>query len=664
MLRSSFRILARFRSCGAVAVIAGALALAQQSAGAAAELPGSMRPLTDAATGRYARAAMSVDVFLAPRNATELATLVNDRYDPASSGYRKWLAKGQFDALFAPSAAHVAAMTAYLRAHGLTVVPGASPYTVHAVGSSRTIESAFGTTLRTYRNRNGIAYYRNASPVQLPASLVSSVVAVVGLSNTVRIHSRAVLPLKHKNGGAPSCETPYVTRAQLYAAVNNGTSFPFGYGAGPGCSGLTPSQTNGIYGAPNVGPRGQGAGVTLGLFELSAYQQSDVQTFVHTFYGNGYRAPLVDINVDGGPNTNRCPSGDVCFPGYDGDIEVVADIENQLAIAPAVRNVLVYNAPNDETGQTSLDEYAKIASDDAADSISSSWGVCEDDIDPSYAQAENVIFQKIALQGQSLFNALGDSGAFGCIYQDANGNLQETEVNAGDPGAQPWVTGVGGTSLESYNPGTSPYASYPNGVETVWNVDNLCNTSSNEGGFPGLDWCVFTGGGNGAGSEYWGRPSYQNVPGITSRYTTYANGSTQCTLARIGTPCRELPDVSANADQYTPYAEYCTGNANTPGSSCAADPGWFGIGGTSLSSPLWSAIVADRDSYQGYRTGNINPLVYALYAKNPSGYFNDITGYRQSTNDNGFFPTTFGYDEATGIGTPKMAALITGNPQY
>jgi kumamolisin len=92
-------------------------------------------------------------------------------------------------------------------------------------------------------------------------------------------------------------------------------------------------------------------------------------------------------------------------------------------------------------------------------------------------------------------------------------------------------------------------------------------------------------------------------------------------------------------------------------------PGWFGIGGTSLSSPLWSAIIADRDGFQGYRTGNINPLAYALYSFAAPGYFNDITGLLQSTNDNGFFPTTFGYDEATGIGTPKMSALITGFPQ-
>jgi subtilase family serine protease len=134
----------------------------------------------------------------------------------------------------------------------------------------------------------------------------------------------------------------------------------------------------------------------------------------------------------------------------------------------------------------------------------------------------------------------------------------------------------------------------------------------------------------------------------------------------VGTPCREAPDISANADEYTPYAEYCTGNANTPFSTCATfsgaqtPPGWFGIGGTSLSSPLWSAIIADRDSYQRHRSGNINPLLYLLYNINRGRYFHDITGIGQSTNNNGLFPTAPGYDLATGIGTPKMAALITG----
>jgi subtilase family serine protease len=130
-----------------------------------------------------------------------------------------------------------------------------------------------------------------------------------------------------------------------------------------------------------------------------------------------------------------------------------------------------------------------------------------------------------------------------------------------------------------------------------------------------------------------------------------------------------VPDISANADEYTPYAEYCTGSAATPYSTCATfsgsevPAGWFGIGGTSLSSPLVAAIIGDHDGLWHHRVGNANPLLYALYSLNPRGYFHDITGFRQATNNNGLFPTKPGYDLATGVGTPKMGALITLQPQ-
>jgi len=129
----------------------------------------------------------------------------------------------------------------------------------------------------------------------------------------------------------------------------------------------------------------------------------------------------------------------------------------------------------------------------------------------------------------------------------------------------------------------------------------------------------------------------------------------------------------AFVDEYTPYTEYCTGNPNPPDYSVCGSagvlaienvPGWFGIGGTSLSSPLWGALIADRDGYQGHRSGNINPWVYALLDTDPGRYFNDVTGngtLQQAATNNGLFPTTPGYDEATGIGTPKFAAIITGS---
>jgi len=52
--------------------------------------------------------------------------------------------------------------------------------------------------------------------------------------------------------------------------------------------------------------RGQGHGVTAGLFELSAYQHSDIRTWTQTFYGSAYVPPLTDVNIDGGFAAGYC----------------------------------------------------------------------------------------------------------------------------------------------------------------------------------------------------------------------------------------------------------------------------------------------------------------------------------------------------------------------
>ena len=629
----------------------------------------SLPATTDPQTGSYSAPSMTVEVALAPRNQAGLNSALQAMYTEGSSQYHQFLSAGQFDAQYAPTAAERAAVASYLAGEGLSVASTSSPFLLSVAGSSAKITAAFHTSLSNYVDPRGIRYFQNSRTLQVPTSIVSDIQGVVGLTNTVREHSGIVKPLAGKAAASPSaasasCETGYVTKQELFAYVNKGTSFPYGYGGGPGCSGLTPSQTNSIYQAPAASPATQGAGVNAAVFELSAYLPSDVSTWAKTFYGPGYTPKLSDVNVDGGPLAPVCPAGDSCPPqyeGYAGDIEVVADIENTLAVAKDA-SVIVYNAPNDETGQTGLDEYTAIANQDTAATVSSSWGLCENDVTAGYVQAENTIFQQMAMQGQSVFSSSGDTGAFGCIRSDGT-----TIVNQGDPSSQPWVTSVGGTSLESDNPGTNPNPGPPpSGTETVWNVDNLCSSAApapsndNQGGF---FWCGATGAGGGGSSQYWGRPFYQSGPGVNNSYTTYGNGSTNCSLAKHGTPCRELPDISADADEYTPYAEYCTGSASTPNSICAQYNGWFGIGGTSLSSPLWGALTADRDSYQGKRTGNINPLLYRWLRTNPSRYFTDITGQgrlQRAATNNGLYPTTPGFDEATGIGSPKFAAVITG----
>jgi kumamolisin len=638
---------------GLAALIAGVPASSAATAppGRFVALAGSVLATGNARTGPYRSSRMSVEVVLAPRDADGLTTELAAVYDPHSRNYHRWLAKGGFDARYAPAGAARAAVVSYLRGSGLSVTRSASPFLVRATGSSAAVSAALRTTLSSYRGPGGMAYFASSAPVQVPAGLAGDVLGVAGLTDAVRPQLQLSRP-----AASASCEQSYPTRHKLFKV---GRFLP-GYGGGPFCSGLTPSQVNSIYGAPRAGARGKGAGVTMAVFSEAAYQKSDIAHWAHTFYGPGYRPRLVNVEVDGGPLHPVCPSGDICprkFNGYFGDVEEDADIEEQLTVAPDASHILAYQAPWDDTGQTQLDEFTAMADQDAASVISSSYGVCEAAEGAAFLEAENTIFEQMALQGQSMFSSTGDNGPFNCLPSKRLGLL--------DPGAQPWVTGVGGTSLEHDNPGSNEHPAYPRNTETVLNPDNLCNTSADEGGHSGLFWCGETGGGGGGSSQFWGMPFYQSGPGVISKQTSYGNGSTHCSLAAIGTPCRELPDISANADGFTGYAIYCTGSSRTPNSLCAQVPvphGWFPVGGTSLSSPLWSGIAADISSFTGHRIGNLNPLIYQLYNIDPQRWFHDITGIgklQSTATSNGRYPTTPGYDLATGIGTPRMAALIT-----
>ncbi len=586
-------------------------------------------------------AQLSISMLLQPSNQTQLDNLLIAINNPASNQYHQWLSPAQFNAQFAPSGTAIAQVQNFLQTAGLKVSASSTPFLVHATGTTPQVETAFHTSIIDYRAK-GQTFYQNSTAAQIPSSLNNTVVGVVGLSNAAHAHPH------------------YITTRQ--AAQIQGKAVPH-YGAGPGGSGLTPSQIASLYDATNVyklGRRGQGAGATLAVFELSGYTPADITTYEHQFFGAAENVPLVDINVDGGPITPACPSGDQCNPANDfsGDVEVEADIEMQIAIAPKASRILVYNAPNDFQGITTIDEYFKIAQDDAADVISSSWGLCEADAGFAQARSEFFAFAQMALQGQSIFSASGDTGAYDCLRGSGN-----TGLFPDDPSSQPFVTAVGGTSFETFDPGTDPTPAYPQGVESVWNVGDLCNGSAT-----GLVFCANLGAGGGGVSTFWGRPFYQSGPGVIS---SLSQKSPFCQVAFPGQYCREVPDVSANADEFTPYAEYCTGNPST-NSTCATfsssltPPGWFGIGGTSLSSPLWSGIIGLWDSVNGFRFGLANVGLYALFRTHNaySQFYHDITGQGQAENNNGFYPTTPYYDMATGIGTPRIAGIVIFNPRY
>jgi kumamolisin len=602
---------------GSLLVSVGVVAAVSGNAGAApptVPIARSFLGTPDAVDGgTYAAAQMGIEVVLQPSDPSEMNAELAALYDPSSPMYHQWLSPGSFGRRFSPAAPVRASVRRFLRQSGLDVVSSSSPFLVRAVGSSLQVAAAFSTKIDSYLAPNGQSFFSDTAPARVPAGLGTDVAGVIGLADTAEEH-----PLDIPTG---SVQSPVAH-----------------YGGGPEGSGLTPSQLDGIYNAGaavSAGARGQGKGVTMAVFELSGYTASDVTTYAKHFFGPSYKTHLVNVEVDGGPLTPHCPQGDACHHRNDfgGDIEVEADIETQIALAPRAKAIVVYNAPNDKTGQTSVDEYLKIASDDVADSISTSWGLCEPDIGAATAVAENVAFTQMAMQGQSVTAASGDNGAFDCL-QDGTSNAKAVSVD--DPASQPLVTGVGGTSFEGFDPGTDPSPSYPSGTETVWNVLDGCN-----GTRQGLASCLRNGAGGGGVSVFWPRPSFQKGPGVRPLDN------------------REVPDVSADADEFTPYAEFCTGSPTTNSNCAGFGGGWFGIGGTSLSSPLWAAVIGDAVGFNGTRFGTATMTLYPLFRSSYSTYFHDITGIGQTENSNGNYPVTLNYDLATGIGTPDIGAIVT-----
>jgi uncharacterized repeat protein (TIGR03803 family) len=319
----------------------------------------------------------------------------------------------------------------------------------------------------------------------------------------------------------------------------------------------------------------KGNGQTVGLFELdSGYYQNDVTAY-ETLAGlpNVPVTPVLLDGYGGGPGI--------------GNDEVSLDIEMAIAMAPGLKEVLVYE------GSSPNDVLNRMATDDLAKQIGASWGY---DIDATSEQ----IFLQFAAQGQSFFNASGDSDAY-------SGPVMS-------PSDDPNVTVVGGTTLTTAGPGGA-WAS-----ETVWN---------------------------------WGRGSGSSG-GISTRYSIPAWQQGISMVANLGsTTMRNLPDVALTADNV--FIVYGNGRSGAVGGTSCATPLWAGF--MALANQL---ALSNGEPVVGF----LNPLVYAMgKGSNLLSYtslFHDITnGNNESPSSPGRFPAVPGYDLCTGWGTPTGSNLVT-----
>jgi uncharacterized repeat protein (TIGR03803 family) len=394
-----------------------------------------------------------------------LTNLLRDLYDPASPRFHQYLTAAQFADQFGPTAEDYQAVQHFARAHGLTVAGTHSNRTLLDVtGAVADIENALHVRMRIYKHptepRN---FYAPDTDPSL--DLDTPVLSISGLDNFVlprpmNLKSSNSSPLADVTGSGPS---GYFLGGDFRAAYAPGVAL-------------------------------NGAGQSLGLFELDGYYPGDISDY--EILAKLPSVALTNILLDGFSGT----------PGSE-NIEVALDIDMAICMAPGLFQVMVYEG----SGSTPNDILNRMATDNQARQLSSSWSFA---INASTEQ----IFLQFAAQGQSMFQASGDSGAYtGAIPS---------------PSDDPNITIVGGTSLTTTGPGGA-WAS-----ETAW-----------------------SGSGGGISTTY-PIPSWQQGVNMSSNL-----GSTTM---------RNIPDVSSLADVLI-WLIANNGQQQPIGGTSAATPLWAGF---------------------------------------------------------------------------------------
>ena len=491
---------------------------------------------------------LNLAIGLPLRNAEMLTDRLQQIYDPASQNYRQYLTLAQFTEMFGPTEPDYQALIQFAETNGLTVIAThPNRVVLDVTGTVADIEKAFHLRMEVYEHPKEARTF-HAPDAEPSLDLAIPVLHISGLDN---------FSLPHPN---------YKARP-----VNLTTKIVPNAGSGPGGA----YRGNDFRAAYVPGTALTGTGQSVGLLQFDGYYASDITTY-ETQAGLP-NVMLVNVPIDGGITTVGANNA-----------EVALDIEMVISMSPGVAKIYVYEAPNPSPW---VDLLSRMANDNLAKQLSCSWGGGSPD-----ATAEQ-IFKQMAAQGQSFFNASGDSDAFtGAVPFPADSTN---------------ITQVGGTTLTTTGPGGS-YVS-----ETVWN------------------WGTGTGSSGGI-STFYGIPSWQTGISMTAN-----QGSTSL---------RNIPDVALTGDNV--YVVYNNGSTGAFGGTSCAAPLWAGF----MALVNQQAAVGGNPP-----VGFINPAVYAIGKSNANypSIFHDITvGNNFSASSPAKFSAVTGYDLCTGWGTPQGSNLI------
>ncbi len=341
---------------------------------------------------------LAFNVDLPVRESAALNTLIEQASTPGSSRYGDYLTQAQYASRFAPTAAQVAAVKAWLEGEGLRVTGVARDNLfVSARASTVSVERAFGVAIDDYRQASR-EFFANDRDPSVPADVPIS--GVDGLSDAVVVE-------------------PLTSCLALKEVVEESKC------------GLTGADFRDIYDISGSG-EGQTIGFTLwGNLEgtREALKQSD-----YTAYAASTGTTALAIGGSGNNGLDFVQVGGAAKKGGENEsaLEIALDTQTAHGIAPGVHETYWLGANN---------EFSTLEAvvDDAANStvavISNSWGASEAECSGAIAKEYpgfEAAFQHGAATGKTFYFASGDGGAArGCNY----------------PAISPYVVAVGGTGL-------------------------------------------------------------------------------------------------------------------------------------------------------------------------------------------------------------------------
>jgi subtilase family serine protease len=491
---------------------------------------------------------VDITILLPLRNQAELSTVLNELYDPSSPQYRQFLTVEEFTDRFGPTEKDCSNVIQWSKDQGFTIKDmSTNRRIINVSGTVEQIDASLNVAMNKYLDKKqGRTFYSIDREPTL--SLDTPVAHIQGLNN----YSVAQPMVRVKKNAGPIADVT---------------------GSGPGGYYLASDMRAAYYGGSFL----TGAGQCVGLFEFGGYRLNDVNmTFANA--AQSYNVPINNVLVNVAYNA----------VGSD-DSEQVLDIVQAIGMAPGLSQVRVYIGRDGDD----FNVFNAMATENVCKQLSVSWSWIPDD-----SRWDDPVFQEFAAQGQSVFVASGDYGAYDLavspyVY----------------PGEDPYVTAVGGTHLDTVYSG-GPWVS-----ESVWN-----NPPSGSGG--------------GVSPDDVPIPSWQQgVPGSTSY--------------------RNVPDVAMEADNDSYFCDLGSCGGGAGGTSFAA-PRWAAF----MALVNQQAVEAGTAPKGGI--GFINPAIYAIgQSANYTNDFHDVTvGDNDSDNQLLWYGATAGYDLTTGWGSPNGQNLI------